>query len=129
MTTITSFPARFGHINKQVDTLNLIHALSPDDLDLETQSLLELLVAEGANVDYRSCDFYIILKDGSCFGFSACTPEYLRDMMERSGTLSFVEAGLLLVSEMTLEAILTALEEALSSAHYYGLEHFGYRCT
>lgn len=123
---MTSFPERFAHLTDQVAELYLIHALSRDDVDVETLAQLEEL---GVAEDYRACELWITLKRGESFGFLTALPEYLRDYMKNEKELAFIASGLLVVSEMTLEAILYAIEECLSQAKYYGLEHFGYRMS
>ena len=124
--TITTFPERFMNVRDQVAELHLNHHLSRDEVDPETLAEMDRL---GITEDYRIGDLWITLKDGRVFGFQASTPEYLRYYMDRERELSFVSSGLIVVSEMSLEAILHAIEECLSKAEYYGLEHFGYRMS
>ncbi len=124
--TITSFPERFTQVNVQVAELYLKHYLSRDEVDSETLAEMDKY---GMTEDYRICDLWITLKDGKVFGFQPATPEYLREYMESEHQLAFVSSGLLVVSEMTVEAILFALEECFSHAPDVGLEHFGYRMS
>jgi hypothetical protein len=126
---ITSFPAEFQLINEQVEELYFPHAIGPDDYEPEEKAEVERMRAEGLVIDsdYRECDFWITLKDGRTFGFEAATPEFLREYMDREKETAFVSAGLQVVSEISLEVILKLVEECLSKAPYYGIEHFGYR--
>jgi hypothetical protein len=128
---ITSFPAEFQLINEQVAELYFPHAISPDDYEPEEKAEVERMRAEGLNVDsdYRCCEFWITLKDGQTFGFAAATPEFLRDYMTRENVSVLAWSGLLVVSEISLDAILKLVEECLSEAPYYGIEHFGYRMS
>jgi hypothetical protein len=130
---ITSFPERFERLNQQVAEVVLIHALSPADHDPET---LAQIAEQGYEEDYRACDLWIELKGGPNYGFMAAMPEYLRDYMDgemgyQDGekSLSFVSLGLLVVSQMTEEAILDALEKCLEEAVYWGVAPLGFRMS
>lgn len=122
---VTTFPERFQCITEWAAEFHQIHFLSREDYDPGTRVEAD---ASGWTEEFDYCDFYVRLKDGRAFGFSANTPEGLRAQLNRSRALSLVGPGILVVSELTLEALFEALEEALSSAYLYGLEHFGYRC-
>jgi hypothetical protein len=127
MRTITSFPERFTQINDQVAELFLKHYLSRDEVDPE--DLAQYAEWGIQEEEYRICDIWITLKDGRVFGFQPATPEYLREYMERERELAFVSSGLLVISEMTEEAILNAIEQCFSQAPQFPLEHFGYRMS
>jgi hypothetical protein len=129
MSTLSTFPPECPLINQYVKEIRLNYALSRNDEDPSILPVLDEAVEHGARVDYRYYDYFVTLKDGRCFGFSACTPEYIRDSLDRSQALSFVESGLVVVAEVTVPALLDALEQCLEKAELYGLEHFGFRCT
>jgi hypothetical protein len=126
---IITFPAEFQLINEQIAELYFIHAISPDDYEPEEKAEVERMRAEGFNIDsdYRCCEFWITLKDGPTYGFAAATPEFLRDYMTRENVRVLPWAGLQVVSEISLDVILRLVEECLSEAIYFGIEHFGYR--
>ncbi|MEP6775219.1 MAG: hypothetical protein ABJA50_06435 [Chloroflexota bacterium] len=126
MGTITTFPERFKLVNELIAEITFIHALSADDHDAAT---LAYLAEHGITEDYRYCELWIVLKDGRSFGYMAALPEYLRYAMDKEGLLSFVSLGLLVVSKMTEEAIMHALEECLSEASYHEVEPLGYRMS
>jgi hypothetical protein len=128
---LTTFPTQFELINEQVSEIYFPHAISPDDYDPEDWAEVEKLRSQGVPVDsdYRVCEFWITLKDGRTFGFQVATPEYLREYMDREKVSNFVSSGLLVVSEVSLDVILEAVEECLSQAPYDGIEHFGYRMS
>jgi hypothetical protein len=84
--------------------------------------------AQAISPKNQSYDYFVTLKDGRCFGFSAYTPEFLRDYMEREHDISFVDSGIVILSRVTLDSILDSLEKCLDLAKDYGIEHFGYAC-
>jgi hypothetical protein len=90
---------------------------------------LALIAEQGWDQDYRAVEFWIVLKDGRTFGFMAATPEYLRDYLDRENLLSFVSLGLLVVSQITEQALLDALENSLSQATRYEVDSLGYRMS
>lgn len=126
MRTITTFSEQWRLANEQVAEVTLIHALSPADHYAETLTWIAEL---GLNEDYRACELWVVMKDGRTFGFLAATPEYLRDYMERENELSFVSLGLLVVRQITEEAIMNAIETSLSEADTYGVDSLGYRMS
>ncbi|HST04986.1 MAG TPA: hypothetical protein VLQ48_09640 [Chloroflexia bacterium] len=121
--TMRSFPKRYKLINELVAGINLYYALSPDDFTLEERTLYPQI----ETAEYRYYNFFVTLKDGRAFGFCAWTPELVREYMDERKELSFVNSGLLMVSEISIEAVLDALENCLDQARLYGLEHFGFR--
>jgi hypothetical protein len=125
------FPERYRLVNDQVAELHLYYPLSADDVTPEDLAP-SYQFGEGVVLEYGFehgyYDFFVTLRDGRCFGFSAHTPEHLRQSMDDEHELSFVTSGLVVVSEITVEAILDALEKCLDKGGLYGLEHFGYPC-
>lgn|GEM_PF-4777429 len=126
MRDITVFPKELERVNERVAELTLKNPLSRDEQSTEG---LELITKYGIEQDYRTCELVLQLKNGRAYGFMAATPEYLRDYMERENLPSFVVLGLLVVREMTEEAILHALETCLDEAAYFGVEPLGYRMS
>ena len=126
MRIVTSFPEQYALVHQKVAELKLYYPLSEEDDDPDVMVSYEL-TKNGFKVDYRNYDFSVTLRDGRSFIFTACTPDYVRDFMEREGEISFVESGLLLVREVSLETMLDALEKCLEKEELYGLEHFGIR--
>src|SRR5207237_4213131 len=98
-------------VDERVAELTLTSALSREEHDAEE---LVFLDEQGIVEDYRVCEFWVTLKDERCFGFAVCTPEFARDYMEREHLSELVWAGLILVSEVTLDTILATLEECIS---------------
>lgn len=123
--TMRSFPKRYKLINELVAGINFYYALSPDDFTLEGRALYPQFETE----EYRYYNFFVTLKDGRGFGFCAWTPELVREYMDEQKDISFVNSGLLMVSEISIEALLDTLENCLEQARLYGLEHFGFRST
>ena len=128
---ITSFPGKYKFLNQEVAKLHLIHAISPDDYDPKDKAEVEKMRAEGINIDedYRACDLILTMKNGKSYGFMPCTPEYIRDYLDREQERTFVVPGILPVSELTLETILEALEDCIERAPHYHMESFGHFMT
>ncbi|MEO5950857.1 MAG: hypothetical protein ABIQ44_00135 [Chloroflexia bacterium] len=126
MQVIHSFPEKLKHVNEQVEEIRLYYPLSKEDFTSEDIAIYEKLTEEGSRLDYDYYDFFVTLKDGRCADFSAYTPECIREAMDSEHYLSFVTGGLVLVSKISIENILDALENCLEKAVTYGLEHFGY---
>ncbi|MEO5951974.1 MAG: hypothetical protein ABIQ44_05825 [Chloroflexia bacterium] len=88
---------------------------------------------EGYEEDYRVCEWWAVLKNGKTFGFAVCTPEYARDHIDKElpeyskWPKALVWSGLILVNEVSLEAIFEALEGCLESSE--GIQQFGYRMS
>jgi hypothetical protein len=120
-----SFPKRYKLINKLVAGIHFYYALTPDDFTQEERALYPKIDA----AEYRYYNFFVTMKDGRGFGFCAWTPELVREYMNDQNEISFVNSGLLMVSEISIEALLHALENCLEEAPLYGLEHFGFRST
>lgn len=121
--TMRSFPKLYKLINELVAGIKFYYALSPEDFTLEERALFP----EIETAEYRYYNFFVTLKDGREFGFCAWTPELVREYMEKQKEISFVNSGLLMVSEISIEALLDGLENCLEQAPLYGLEHFGFR--
>lgn len=128
MRAIKKFPDEYPLVCRSVEELRLYYPLSEEDEDSNAVVSYELM-KDGFYVDFRHYDFSVTLKDGRSFVFTACTPEYVRDFMEREGSKSFVDAGLILVDSVNLGAMLAGLEQCLEKEYLYGLEHFGIRAN
>jgi hypothetical protein len=126
MKVIKKFPKQFKHINKRVKKIVIVNALSRADLD-------EMGIEEGYEEDYRVCEWWAVLKNGRIFGFAGATPEYIREHIdrgeypERKPIPALVWSGLILMNEVSLEAIFEALEGCLESSE--GIQQFGYRMS
>jgi hypothetical protein len=68
-------------------------------------------------------EFYVELKDGAVYSFTAYTPAQLDQLMTRNGWLSFVDEDTIIIKEGSLEAVMHAMEQVL----LMGIEHFGIR--
>ena len=125
--TITIFPEKFKLVNEYVQELRLYYEL-PSDREPQEDGTLQNQMIPTILPEDRSYDYFVTLKDGRCLGFSAYTPEFLRDYMERDHDISFVDSGIVIVSSVTVDSILDSLEKCLCLAKDYGVEHFGYAC-
>ena len=124
MRALRSFPKQYKLVNERVAEVRFYYAFSREEEDVETQSVLD----EGViSTDYRNYDFFVTLKDGRGFGFSAYTPEYIRDYLTKERLISFVDSGIVIVSDISVEALLAGLEKSLEGESTYGLEAFGFR--
>lgn len=63
----------------------------------------------------------VALRDGRTFGFTAYTPDALVRLMRDSGQMSLIDAGMMIVREVSLDAVRDALDKML----YAGIEQFG----
>ena len=124
---MTTFPEKYPLVNEYVRELRLYYEL-PSDREPQEDGTPQNQVTPAIFPEDRSYDYFITLKDGRCFGFSAYTPEFLRDYLERENDISFVDSGIVIVSSVTVDAILDSLEKCLHLAKDYGIEHFGYAC-
>jgi len=78
--------------------LRLVAAIDvPDDLD---------------NLDSNT-DFFVRLHDGRSFLFVAITPENLRFLMDRDREKSYLIPGMVIVSAITIDCVLDAVEHWL----------------
>lgn len=121
MKDIYTFPPQYQRINEQVKAIHLPHALSKDEEDPTIPS--ELLASD----EYRLADFLVSLKNGKAYSFLAATPDFIKQTMADENAKSFLSPGLVLVSEISVESILSVVEHwlALAANNYIPLEHFG----
>ena len=121
---LTSFPTTYKLINEKIAEIRFYYSFSREEEDPEALKLMD----EGLlSTDYRYYTFFVTLKDGRGFAFAARTPEFIREAMEKESQISWVESGLLVVSEISVKTLLDALEKCLEDERDYGLEAFGYR--
>jgi hypothetical protein len=121
---LRTFPKKYKLINEKVAEIRFYYAFSREEEDVE---FLRMVDAGEVSTDYREYEFFVTLKDGRGFGFAASTPEYLRDYMDKHGERTYVDSGLVIVGEVTVDTILEALEKCLEGEGSYGLEAYGYR--
>ena len=130
MRKISKFPKQFKLIDKRVKEVVIKHALSREDYSLEDLAFMQ---ENGIAEEYRSCEWWAVLKNRKTFGFWIVTPEFARDYIDKvlpqyeERTQALVSSGLILVNEVSLEAILEALEGCLESSE--GIQQFGYRMS
>jgi hypothetical protein len=124
---MTTFPEKYKLVNKYVQELRLYYEL-PSDRQPQEDVMAPNQMTPAIIPEDRSYDYFVTLKDGRCFGFSAYTPEFFRDYMEREHDISFVDSGIVIVRSVTVDSILDSLEKCLYLAKDYGIEHFGYAC-
>ncbi len=109
--------AKYKLINEQIAEVRLYYAFSREEEHPEVLRDIE----EGVYVpDYRYYTFLVTMKDGRGYGFAARTPEYIKEQLEREGEIAWVELGLLVVSHISRETLLDALEKVLEEAREYG---------
>jgi hypothetical protein len=125
---ITTFPKQYKLINEHVQELRLYYEFSLES-EAHEDGRRPNHTPSGTNAEGGAYDFFITLRDGRCFGFSAYTPEFLRDYMEHDHDISFVDSGIVIVRRVTKDAIMDALEKCFYLAKDYGIEHFGYTCS
>ncbi len=68
-----------------------------------------------------SVELRVALRDGRNFGFTVYTPAALTHIMAQTRNNSVVDPDMLIVNEVTLEAVIGALEKMLAA----GIERFG----
>lgn len=66
--------------------------------------------------DDGNADFFITLKDGSTYSFTAFTPENMRAYMQQEQTNFFMAPGMIIVHTINAVCILEAVEECLKRA-------------
>ncbi|MBV9789385.1 MAG: hypothetical protein JOZ51_14470 [Chloroflexi bacterium] len=74
-------------------------------------------------------DFFVRLKNGPNYAFTACTPENILHVMQRDNLKSFISPGLVIVRSLEVESILDAVEACLrlTLANGESLDHYGVR--
>lgn len=72
-------------------------------------------------------DIFVRLKDGREFGFTVFTLINLQQLMAQTGNSAFISPGMLVVTRISPEVIVSAIEECLrlSIGETVPLEHFG----
>lgn len=106
METVEVFPVGYKHLVHYVKNVLII-----DDL----------LGGEG------NADVFMRMKNGQSYSFTAFTPDNAKSFMLAENENAFVSPGLILVRQLSLEAILDALDACLDFQNEYGipLTHFG----
>jgi hypothetical protein len=105
--TIVDFPPSYPLVNRFVAEIALPSALSAAEADESLDPELVPLI------DYRNTDFFVRLKTGATYLFVACTPDFAADHMARERENAYIETGLVLVREMTIDCLLAAIEACL----------------
>jgi hypothetical protein len=95
-------------------------ALDTYDVDHSKIATLTFTSVPPPDMD-AGIEFYVELRDGRAFSFTAYTPPQIARLMEQNGWLSFVDLDTLIVREGSLEAIMHALEQVL----LLDIAHFG----
>ncbi len=91
-------------------------------IPLEHRTLEAILFVDTPHTPAKSgVEIRVALRDGRTFGFTVYTPVSLTRIMNDSGQSSVVDVGMIIVNQITLDAVLDALERMLSS----GIERFG----
>jgi hypothetical protein len=106
MKTLKEFPPEYQYVNFYVDRIDI------PNLYFGTRG---------------NDDFFVHLKDGNSYSFTAFTPDNIKQLMEQDNLKSFISPGLVLVQNINLESILDAIEECLklSKHNKSGLDRFG----
>lgn len=91
------------------------------------RSVVAIDVPNNLDNPESNTDFFVRLHDGRTFLFVAITPENLRLLMDRDQEKSYLIPGMVVVSAITIDCILDAIEHWLpSSESDVGLiEEFG----
>jgi hypothetical protein len=87
---LRTFPRKYRLINQKVAEIRFYYAFSREE---EDENFLRLLDTGTVSTDYRGYELFVTLMDGRGFGFAACTPEYLRDYMDKHGERTYVDPG------------------------------------
>lgn len=104
METITTFPAEYQLTNHYVQAIVFPHAL------------------EGENAD-----FFVNLKDGRAYSFTAFTPANIMEIMRCNDLHFLLSPGTLIVEKIDVETILSVVEACLAFEVRGGipLDHYG----
>lgn len=65
-------------------------------------------------LDYRWVDFSVTLKNGDVYHFTAVTPDFIKETMERDDMKSWMEPGCIVLRKINQECIFDAVEKWLS---------------
>src|SRR4051812_45191691 len=98
MWRIVDFPSEYALTNELVEAIYGYSALSKEE---ETDDI-------SWQIDYRNIDFFVRLKDSHTYSFTAFTPEFVIDYIERENERSFVAPGLILVRDVNRECLIGA---------------------
>jgi hypothetical protein len=126
MIVLDTFPDRYPRLQHYVMTIEVVAHRATDELSEQAQDLIRdlniLPFGEAGNEDV-----FVRLKNGRTYAFTVFTPDSVKEYMERDGTLSFISPGMIVVRQMSDEALCEAIEECLRFEQdgSYPLDHFG----
>jgi hypothetical protein len=106
MNDITSFPREYVYLNEYVEKINLPNKNFGDG---------------------ENDDFFVLLKDGRLYSFTAFTTKNIEEIMERDNLKSFISPGLIIVKTVDIDSIMEGIDECLKQSTHKGgrLDHFG----
>ncbi len=116
MHQITEFSEDYPNINEMVTRIYW-YALSKEEVEADPDSDPET----ASRFDYRFLDYFIDLKDGDTYSLTGRTLEQVKEVMEEENMKSWVEAGGVVLREISDECILDSVEQWLSHFSIYGL--------
>jgi hypothetical protein len=126
MIAIDTFPDRCPRLQHHVMTIQVVAHRTTDELSEQAQDLIRELnilpFGEAGNED-----IFVRLKDGRTYAFTAFTPDSMKEFMEQDGKFCFISPGMIVVRQMSDEALCEAIEECLRYEQdgSYPLDHFG----
>jgi hypothetical protein len=126
MIVIDSFPEKYPRLQHSLISIEVVAHRASETLPEDAQELMRALqirpFGEAGNEDV-----FVRLKDGRTFAFTAFTPDDMKELMDQDGTLSFISPGMIVVRQMSEEALCEAIEECLKfeSDGSHPLDHFG----
>ena len=98
MRTIDHFAPSYPLTKAAVRGVTLVGSGEAEELDLPSPNI----------------DFFVELIDDRIYSFVACTPDFIRRHLQENGLKAFISPGLVIVSEISVECLLAAVEECLS---------------
>lgn len=115
MVVMTKFPDEYPLSQQSVTKIEWYGALSKEEPGIDPEM--------AKFIDYRWVDFCVTLNNGDAYVFTAGTPDFIKEVMERENMKSWLEPGCIVVREINQECILDAVETWLKQADTYGLDH------